>query len=70
MMPIRLGLWGYSLCSMTLGYRPVRNFRSLCRMTKADNVKTSIEFMPMIVNIEKNETLESIYLIKCGSRAS
>lgn len=31
---IRPGLWGDLLCSMTLEYRPVRDFRRLCRVAK------------------------------------
>lgn len=66
MMLIKPGLRGYSLCSMTLEYKPVRAFRSLRKTAKADNVKTSIKFTSMMVNIEKDETLKNIHSIKCG----
>ena len=38
-------------------------------MTKTDNVKTFIRFMPMMVNIDQNKqtkNFKNIYSTKCG----
>lgn len=35
-------------------------------MTKTDNVKIFIKFMPMMLNTKKKRTLKNIYSSKCG----